>query len=184
MYFSQATQNPSYGVLLLDGVCHEREHHSAACVEELDSFGGDGNIMIKAGVWCPRKLCSCYRWSRTKHIFKPGLIPHITANRGMVLAQENIPFHSAIHVTTQQLFWQETIEAHFLSNMYMRTWITIIDSTWSVCRGFVIFILFHTDHRSISRNVWKPHNNNDQNKYIYVSNATRSNICMSQNRPF
>jgi transposase len=88
-------------------VYHRRgERHSTACVEEVDRFGGGGRIMVWAGVSMHTKTpiirviggLTARRYQ--DNITGPVLVPHFRANRGMILAQDNAPCHSAR--TTQQ----------------------------------------------------------------------------------
>ena len=82
------------------------ERHSEACVEEMDRFGGGGNLMVWGGVSMHTKTplirvnggLTAARYQND--ILRPVLLPHFARNRGMVLAQDNAPCHSAR--TTQQ----------------------------------------------------------------------------------
>ena len=76
------------------------------CVVETETFGG-GSIMMFAGISMHTKtpivrLQGAVNAGRYQNdILLPLVIPHIRANRGMILAQDDVPCHSAR--TTQQL---------------------------------------------------------------------------------
>ena len=82
------------------------ERFNENCVVETEPFGG-GSIMMFAGISMHTKTSlvplqgavNAVRYQND--ILLPLVIPHIRANRGMVLAQDNAPCHSAR--TTQQL---------------------------------------------------------------------------------
>ena len=88
-------------------VYHARgERFNENCVVETEPFGG-GSIMMFAGISMHTKTpivrlqgaVNAVRYQND--ILLPFVIPHIRANRGMILAQDNAPCHSAR--TTQQL---------------------------------------------------------------------------------
>lgn len=76
------------------------------CVVETQQFGG-GSILVWAGISMHTKTAmvringnlNARRYQTD--IINPVLIPHVRANRGMILAQDNAPCHAAR--TTQQL---------------------------------------------------------------------------------
>ena len=88
-------------------VYHARgERFNENCMVETEPFGG-GSIMMFAGISMHTKTpivrlqgaVNAVRYQND--ILLPLVIPHIRANRGMILAQDNAPCHSAR--TTQQL---------------------------------------------------------------------------------
>ena len=90
------------------------ERHSANCVDEIDRFGGGGSIMGWAGISMHTKTpITCVQGGLTANryqnvILGPVALPHIAANRGMILAQDNAPCHTA--QTTRQYLAANNIQ--------------------------------------------------------------------------
>ena len=86
--------------------CVRGERFNENCVVETEPFGS-GSIMILAGISMQTKtpivhLQGAVNAVRYQNFIPlPLVIPHIRANRGMILAQDNSPCHSTC--TTQQL---------------------------------------------------------------------------------
>ena len=76
------------------------ERNNENCLVEFDNFGG-GSIMLWAGVSMHTKTpivpiqgnMNAMRYQND--VIRPVLLPHIRANRGMMLAQDNAPCHAA-----------------------------------------------------------------------------------------
>lgn len=82
------------------------ERNAANCVMEADSFGG-GSIMVWAGISLHTKTPvvnvngNLNAMQYQNQTVQPFIIPHLAANRGMSLAQDNAPCHVAR--TTRQM---------------------------------------------------------------------------------
>lgn len=82
------------------------ERNQPNCVVEVDNFGG-GSVMVWAGVSMHTKTeivpiqgnLNAHRYQND--VLQPFLLPHIRVNRGMLLAQDNAPCHTAR--TTQNM---------------------------------------------------------------------------------
>ena len=83
------------------------ERHVENCVCEQDSFGG-WSVMIWAGISMQMKTDAVVVNGNLNsrryqdQIITPVIIPHIRANRGMTLVQDNAPCHTA-RTTKQRL---------------------------------------------------------------------------------
>lgn len=88
------------------------ERFARSCVKERDWFGG-GSVMVWGGISLHTKTPlavvngNLNAVQYQQQILRPHAIPHLHANRGMQLVQDNAPCHNAR--TTRQLLQQQNI---------------------------------------------------------------------------